>query len=349
MPSFGDIITVLQLAWQIRAALSDAAGARAEIAALVVELDSFTQALQQVQSSLAQRSAALDPAVENGITHALAVCSGVLRRVIDRITAFRARTTGGAHGWRNYWKLAAWSVLGGREAIDRLRRRLFEQVQAIHTFLFLSQAADISALTQTVGQQGETLRALCDGALRISVMRRHPNVPHIVWDPLAERHYEAYTCTSLSRLHALHCYGYEPERPFVMDLNALTGDLWVCAGSATPVTNLYSANIAFRIPENIVLILSCVFWRDRPFDHWEVLVGLPGPLRGVFGPEAGLRLFLERKDVQTFIRDHANATASRSAETCLQAFRTSLACRKWWALLRRTGWMCSTNEMCCAV
>ncbi|EJD34669.1 hypothetical protein AURDEDRAFT_176304 [Auricularia subglabra TFB-10046 SS5] len=299
MPSFGDIITVLQLAWQIRAALSDAAGARAEIAALVVELDSFTQALQQVQSSLAQRSVALDPAVDNGITHALAVCSDVLRRVIDRITAFRARAAGGALSWEHYWKMAAWSVLGGREAVDSLRRRLSEQVQAIHTFLFLSQAADLSALAQAVEQQGETLRALCDGVRSISVMRRHPNVPHIVWDPLAERHYQAYACTSLSRLQALHCYGYEPERPFVMDLNALTGDLRVCAGSATPVSNLYCANIAFQIPENIVLILSCVFWRDRPYDHWQVLVGLPGPLRSVFGPEAGLRLFLERKDVHT--------------------------------------------------
>ncbi|EJD34103.1 hypothetical protein AURDEDRAFT_155075 [Auricularia subglabra TFB-10046 SS5] len=287
--SFGDLVTVLQLAWQLRAALSDAAGARAEIDALVVDIDTFTRALQQIRASIEQRRTALEPAVENGIVHAIATCSDVLRHVLSKITAFKTRASGGGRCWKRYWGMAVWSVLGGREEVDRLRQRLSEQVQVIHTFLFLAETSDLAALNDKVERQGETLRELNDSLKSVHVMRKRSEIPYFIWDPLAERYYQAYARTSVSRLQELYSRTLckRSSLRFTLTLDSQTGDLHL--GDGSQVANLQCAHLKFWVPDRPALVLSCIVWRDDPYDHWQVLIGLPG--------EHGLRVFLERDHI----------------------------------------------------
>ncbi|EJD34670.1 hypothetical protein AURDEDRAFT_176305 [Auricularia subglabra TFB-10046 SS5] len=223
--SFGELVTVLQLAWQLRAALSDAAGARAEIHALVIDVDIFTRALQPIRASIEQRRIALQPAVENGIAHAIATCSDT-------------RASGGGRCWKRYWAMAAWSVLGGREEVDRLRQRLSEQVQVIHTFLFLAETSDLAALNNKVERQGETLRQLNDSLNSVHVMRKRSEIPYFIWDPLTERYYEAYARTSVSRLQELYSRTLckRSSLRFTLKLDSHTGDLHL--GDGGHVTNL---------------------------------------------------------------------------------------------------------------
>lgn len=134
--SFGDIVTMLQLAFSIRAALSDASGASADVRALVADIDSFVQALRQVQLTLDARRAALTPDLVNGILHALSTCHNLLQHVQAQITSFQdslSRNQGPA--WRKYWAMTAWSMLGGKQRVDDLKRRLAEQLTVIQTYL----------------------------------------------------------------------------------------------------------------------------------------------------------------------------------------------------------------------
>ncbi|KZV86100.1 hypothetical protein EXIGLDRAFT_231120 [Exidia glandulosa HHB12029] len=146
--SFGDIATVLQLAWTIRNALNEATGANAEIRTLLADIDSFTCALQEVQRSLVSRSEdELPEALRNGITHAVEVCRQTLVRIQAKIEAFKSKHRAGA--WRKYAAVTSWTVLGGKVEVEGMKRRLAEQITVIETLLALSQSRDLGKIQAT--------------------------------------------------------------------------------------------------------------------------------------------------------------------------------------------------------
>ncbi|EJD44303.1 hypothetical protein AURDEDRAFT_125315 [Auricularia subglabra TFB-10046 SS5] len=161
--SCGDIVAVLQLAWQLRVVLSDAAGGSAEIHALISDVEAFTRALQEIRPAVERRCTPLPPALENGIKHALITCHDILSAILDKVSAFRTRVASRVSmaAWHQYWALAAWSILGGHKEVDALRRRLSEQIAIIQTYLGLLQSRDQDRILSTVDNQGTTLHRLC--------------------------------------------------------------------------------------------------------------------------------------------------------------------------------------------
>ncbi|EJD40642.1 hypothetical protein AURDEDRAFT_170271 [Auricularia subglabra TFB-10046 SS5] len=142
--SFGDITTILQLAWQLRAALNGARGASAEVAALVNDIDSFACGLEQVKVVLQHEGAHLQPDIVNGIRHALSTCHDILIAVQRKISSFESRMSKakGHAVWKHYWAVAAWSILGGKEEVDAMRTRLSDQLGLIQFYLSLSHSHD---------------------------------------------------------------------------------------------------------------------------------------------------------------------------------------------------------------
>ncbi|KZV84390.1 hypothetical protein EXIGLDRAFT_290589 [Exidia glandulosa HHB12029] len=134
--SFGDITAILQLAWAIRQSLSETGGAVAQVQMLITDIDTFTRALQQIKSALETR-ASVPGDLMNGIALALEQCFKLLLRVKQRIDAYNSRITGavGVGVLRHYWAAVAWEILGGKNEVDALRKRLSEQVEVIQTLL----------------------------------------------------------------------------------------------------------------------------------------------------------------------------------------------------------------------
>lgn len=153
--SFGDIAGILQVLWQLRAALNDVSGASADIRTLMADIDEFSRALLEIKAVLERRRQELQPGVVNGVAHALGVCSQIVRAVTRKIEGFQKRIVGaaGASAWRGYWELAAWSILGGKAEVQTLRARLFEQLDVIRVYLALSQCHDQELLQENMQVQ----------------------------------------------------------------------------------------------------------------------------------------------------------------------------------------------------
>ena len=136
--SFGDVMTLLQLLWSLRTAVS---GSSAEIRALMIDIDGFTLALQGVQSTIQQRQAAISPELQSGISQAITTCSITVLRMKQHIDAFNRRTmrTIGRFAWGKYWAVSTWNILGGERKVAALKLRLTEQLGVIHTLLAVSQ------------------------------------------------------------------------------------------------------------------------------------------------------------------------------------------------------------------
>ncbi|KZV82677.1 hypothetical protein EXIGLDRAFT_729375 [Exidia glandulosa HHB12029] len=157
--SFGDIATILQLAWTIRRALSESAGgASTQVRTLIVDIDAFTRALQQIKSAL-DTSASVPADLMNGIAHALESCFVLLRGVQVQIKSFNARMTGavGARTLKRYWAALGWEILGGRSKVEAMRGRLSEQVEVIQTLLAAAQSQDLEELRKSAAIQSRSL------------------------------------------------------------------------------------------------------------------------------------------------------------------------------------------------
>lgn len=148
--SFGDIAAILQLAYTIRRALSETAGASAEIADLIEHIDSFTRALHQIKAALAALDG-VQSGLANGVAHALDICFRALHRVQTIIDAFHSKmsTAVGAAVWRRYWAICAWEILGGSREVDTLKRRMSEQLQIVQTLLAVSQRCVVRAFRRS--------------------------------------------------------------------------------------------------------------------------------------------------------------------------------------------------------
>ncbi|KZV84393.1 hypothetical protein EXIGLDRAFT_700486 [Exidia glandulosa HHB12029] len=156
--SFGDIVTILQLAWTIRQSLSETAGAVAQVQTLIADIDAFTCALQQIKSALDTRESV--PAdLMNGIGHALESCFVLLRGVQERINSYNVRMTGavGARALKRYWAVLGWEILGGRSKVEAMRTRLSEQVEVIQTLLAAAQSQNLDEIRRAAAAQSQSL------------------------------------------------------------------------------------------------------------------------------------------------------------------------------------------------
>ena len=130
--AFGDIAVVLQLAWGLRKLLADASAFSKGLDDVIATIDSFTHALQSAKSAL-HNAKHVPPSVENGVRHALEVCTRLLSRIGKRIDSHRSPMVRrhGASIWKAYWAACSWTILGGKEELNQLKKLLNEQVDAI--------------------------------------------------------------------------------------------------------------------------------------------------------------------------------------------------------------------------
>ncbi|KZV84946.1 hypothetical protein EXIGLDRAFT_776035 [Exidia glandulosa HHB12029] len=144
--SLGDILAVLQLAWEIRQNLSDAAGASNAIQALVREIDAFALAVEGARSVL-ERSQSVPPSLRNSVAFILANCAELLREVQKKIAVRRQQVLQdqGASAWSAIWAACAWTFLGGERDIECLRRRLAEQHSALQMIFTAYQSSALHA------------------------------------------------------------------------------------------------------------------------------------------------------------------------------------------------------------
>ncbi|EJD44340.1 hypothetical protein AURDEDRAFT_125328 [Auricularia subglabra TFB-10046 SS5] len=341
--SFGDIVAVLQLAWQLRGLLSAAGPASSEIRALLLDVESFTRALKQIHASIEKRDTPLAPAIENGIKHALIACHDALRRILSKVEAFKTQTTQTVSGraWRQYWALAAWSILGGKQDVDALRTRLSEQIAVIQTYLSLAQSNDQTRVQAAVERQGTTLDALYSVMQDIQT-RFDVGVPTFqFYDRYADGYYHPYARTSLLRFQELFSASSTQTLPVRLD-DGTDRLLYVCG---TRAESRASRKTMHAVTEQLVfgsttergskepwdntstLGLQCCFFRERAFNEWQVLVGVASSAyRHEFESEI-MKLLLERKhSVGARCRCEVGLCRSRF----LQLARRS----RYWLLLR---------------
>ncbi|KZV91147.1 hypothetical protein EXIGLDRAFT_750292 [Exidia glandulosa HHB12029] len=157
--SFGDIATILQLAWTIRRSLSDSARAVAQVQTLIADIDAFTHALQQIKSAMDNR-AFVPEDLMNGIAHALESCFLLLRCVQDQITSYNARMSGavGARALKRYWAVLGWEILGGRSKVEAMRARLSEQFEVIQTLLAAAQSRNLEEIRKAAAAHSQSLQ-----------------------------------------------------------------------------------------------------------------------------------------------------------------------------------------------
>ena len=130
--SFGDFVTVLQLAWTIRRILSEARAAPKEVQDLIEDIDSFTHALQ-ITKAVLEGTANLEPSVANGVAHSLGICTTVLRRTSDKLKSYEeafARKRNIKKWTQGLRSAHVWTALGGKIEVEALKRRLADQVSA---------------------------------------------------------------------------------------------------------------------------------------------------------------------------------------------------------------------------
>ncbi|KZV91144.1 hypothetical protein EXIGLDRAFT_103606 [Exidia glandulosa HHB12029] len=155
--SFGDIATILQLAWTVRRTLGESAGS---LAPLIADIDVFTLALQQIKSVLETRTAAPVPEdLMNGIAHALERCFVSLVRIKQRIASFNAQVAGvvGNSVVREYWVVLGWEILGGRREVEALKMRLSDQINVIQTLLAAAQCRNLEAIKTAAKAHSQSL------------------------------------------------------------------------------------------------------------------------------------------------------------------------------------------------
>ncbi|KZV84986.1 hypothetical protein EXIGLDRAFT_269121 [Exidia glandulosa HHB12029] len=135
--SFGDITTVLQLAWSLKQILLEAGRGPSEIEELVTHIDVFTSALQQVKGVLEGRNADAPPALANGISLALRTCLQILSGMHNSLEGQKKKITGavGRSAWLTYLATCSWLLLGGKRKVEAAKKQLSEQVDAITTLL----------------------------------------------------------------------------------------------------------------------------------------------------------------------------------------------------------------------
>lgn len=136
---FGDISTILQLVWSLRKILSDVGGATQEVQTIISDIDAFTNGLQAVKAALDDTT--VSPAIHYELSAALCECEVMLKTTKSRVEKFntsiiRSKNTSIL---TEYWERGAWVILGGKDEVEALRRRLSARLSIIETLVGLSQ------------------------------------------------------------------------------------------------------------------------------------------------------------------------------------------------------------------
>lgn len=137
--SFGDIVTILQLAWSLRKLLSDVGGASQEVQTIISDIDAFMKGMEAVKATLSQTS--ITPSIELQLDFVLQRCRHILDLTNKRVAEFNIKTSRavGVRVMREYWKLCAWDIFGGKQEVNALLRRLSDSLLLIQTLLGASQ------------------------------------------------------------------------------------------------------------------------------------------------------------------------------------------------------------------
>ncbi|TFY76554.1 hypothetical protein EWM64_g7458 [Hericium alpestre] len=136
--SLGDIISLIQLAKAVTKALCDSKGSSAEYFDLILEINSVVHTVESVQHELSVRGPdKLAPPVENGLHHAVRICVDLLRRMNEKILAWRRGFS--ITSWiigKDAWLRLGWGLFT-REELISLRRRLSGQIETMSILLML--------------------------------------------------------------------------------------------------------------------------------------------------------------------------------------------------------------------
>ncbi|EJD41281.1 hypothetical protein AURDEDRAFT_127191 [Auricularia subglabra TFB-10046 SS5] len=180
--SFGDFSTLLQMTFAIRRAVIEAKGGSDDIKSTIAAIDSFVLAIQGVREQL-ERADSIPVSVQNGIQHALGVCTQALQRVQGRIESYRRRyeKTNGSRGWRNYWALCLWTILGGKAEVAGLMQHLANQVSVLQTFVSLIQCTSLENIESRQDAQGGSVSQILSLVTSLS-SRVQSDVPFTFFD-----------------------------------------------------------------------------------------------------------------------------------------------------------------------
>lgn len=129
------MLALIQLAWDLRAALREAIGAHRDVAVLIDDLEILARSLHSDYALLSQVDGVMRADVQNGLMHALKTCHGILTDVKTNADEYLAGMSGRAsRSWRFSRHSDIWRILGNNDEVTRLRRRIYEQLRLIHAY-----------------------------------------------------------------------------------------------------------------------------------------------------------------------------------------------------------------------
>lgn len=140
--SFGDVLSILKIAYDVRALLSESKGASEEYQQLLAELDASLRTLHLVQGVfLAKDAASLPPDVQMAIQQSVSNSRTLILDLYVKIARFRSSLQKGGSGsmMRDSWRKIGWGLFKQDELIES-RRRLSEQTNIIRSLLGLSNS-----------------------------------------------------------------------------------------------------------------------------------------------------------------------------------------------------------------
>lgn len=141
--SFGDIRSILKMAYDVRALLSESKGASEEYQHLLAELDASLRTLHLVQGVfLAKYAASLPPDVLTAIQQSVSNSRTLISGLYTQIARFREsllKKGGSGTMMRDSWRKIGWGLFKQDELVES-QRRLSEQTSIIRTLLGLSNS-----------------------------------------------------------------------------------------------------------------------------------------------------------------------------------------------------------------
>ena len=129
-PSFGDIVTVANIAVSIYRALSDSTGSSFEYQCLIAELHSFERALRIVDHAIAT----VPPGehLARNIEAETTTCLELLNTFHDHIKSYQKALGGGRKG-ASSWRKIGWGLFKADE-VARFREKLSQHKLNINLF-----------------------------------------------------------------------------------------------------------------------------------------------------------------------------------------------------------------------
>ncbi|EIM79400.1 uncharacterized protein STEHIDRAFT_163759 [Stereum hirsutum FP-91666 SS1] len=151
--SFGDILSILQLARTVQRLLSDSLGASSEYQDLLLELDRMLRVLHLVQGATTPRhgSGSLSINTHEDLRLSITRCRIVIFDLYARIQKFRESLRKGGSGsrMRDSWRKIGWGLFKVDELVD-IRRKLKDEGDVIMTLLDVSNSMAISRVEDIV-------------------------------------------------------------------------------------------------------------------------------------------------------------------------------------------------------